>query len=235
VNIRRPYDAFNIPVTRQDPGPDGVLNTGDEGGNITFYDFDPAYRGAAFVANQRQNSAQKDRYHTVEMSVTKRMSNRWMGTGAFWVTKNHVWLRRMLATPNDEIFPLDETWNWAATVSGSYRFPLDIVGSGFLQARAGTPGYRTFVFRSLPQLGTLTLPLEEWGSQRGPVVAMLNVRASKEFQLGRGRAISFDVDVFNLLNSNAAVAINWASGPTFDYVTDLTQARIARFGAKFTF
>lgn len=235
VNILRPYDAYSIPITRQDPGPDGVYATGDEGGNVTLYDYAPAYRGAAFVANQRRNSDRADRYHTVEFSMTKRMSKRWMGTGAFWFTRNHVWLRRMQATPNDEMFPLDETWNWAATVSGSYRFPYDIVGSGFLQSRAGTPGYRTFVFRSLPQLGTLTLPLEEYGSQRGPAVVMLNVRASKQFAIGSGRTVSFDVDVFNLLNSNAAVAINWASGPTFNYVTDLTQARIARFGARFTF
>lgn len=235
VNIRRPFDVFNIPITRQDPGPDGVNGTGDDGGNITFYDFANAYRGAAFVANQRQNSSLKDSYNTMEFSVTKRMSNRWMGTGAFWFTKNHVNLRRMQATPNDLIFPLDETWNWAATISGSYRFPFDIVGSGFLQARAGTPGYRTFVFRSVPNLGTVTLPLEEWGSQRGPAVSLLNARASKKFAIGGGREVSIDFDVFNVLNSNAAVAINWASGPTFGYVTDLTQARVARFGAKFTF
>ena len=27
----------------------------------------------------------------------------------------------------------------------------------------------------------------------------------------------------------------WVSGPTFGYVTDLTQARVARIGAKFSF
>lgn len=235
VNVRRPYDAYNIPITRQDPGPDGVSNTGDDGGPVTFYDFDPAYRGAAFVANQRQNSKNRDHYQTVEFSVTKRMSNRWMGVGAFWFTKNHFWLQRMQATPNQEIFPMDETWSWAGTVSGSYRFPGDIVGSGFLQARAGTPGHRTFVFRNLPQMGTVTLPLEEFGAQRGPAIVMVNLRGSKQFSMGRGRTLSLDVDVFNLLNSNAAVAINWASSPTFGYVTDLTQARVARFGVKFSF
>lgn len=235
VNIRRPYEAYNIPITRADPGADGLLATPDDAGNVTIYDYAPQYRGAAFVANQRQNSDNVDRYQTVEVSLTKRMSSRWMGTGAFWFTKNHVWLTRMQATPNQEVFPMDETWNWAATVSGAYRFPRDFQVSGFLQARAGLPGYRTYTFRSLPQLGTLSVPLEEYGAQRGPTVAVLNLRASKELSIGRGTRLSLDLDVFNVLNSSAAVAINWVSGPTYGYVTDLTQARVARVGAKFTF
>ena len=235
VNTRRPYDAYSIPISRVDPGPDGALNTADDGGAVTIFDYAPQYRGAAFVANQRQNSANVDRYQTIEMSMTKRMSNRWMGTGAIWFTKNHVWLSRMQATPNQAIFPLDETWNWAATVSGAYRMPWDVQVSGFMQARAGVPGYRTYVFRSLPQLATLSVPLEKFGSQRGPAVAVLNLRGSKELELGGGRRLSLDLDVFNVLNSSAAVGINWVSGPTFGYVTDLTQARVARIGAKFSF
>jgi hypothetical protein len=235
VNIRRPYDAYTIPVTRTDPGPDGVLNTGDDGAPVTFFDYAPAYRGAAFVANQRQNSDKADSYHTAEFTLTKRMSNRWMGIASFWATKNHAWLSRMQSTPNDTFFPVDDTWSWASTLSGSYLLPHEVQISGFLQSRAGTPGYRTYTFRSVPQLGTLTLPLEEYGSQRGPAISVLNLRASKYFSLGGARRISFDVDVFNVLNSSAAVAINWVSGPTFNYVTDLTQARVARFGAKFSF
>jgi hypothetical protein len=87
----------------------------------------------------------------------------------------------------------------------------------------------------VPQLSTVTLPLEEYGARRGPVVSVLNLRASKQFPLGGSRQLSLDFDVFNVLNSSAAVAINYSSGPTFGYVTDLTQARVARIGAKFTF
>lgn len=235
VNIRRPYEVYNIPISRQDPGPDGVLGTADDGAMITFFDYDPAYRGASFVANQRQNSSNDDRYHTVEFTLTKRMSNRWMGIGSFWLTKNHVWLSRMQSTPNEAFFPLDETWSWASTISGSYRMPYDVLVSGFLQARSGTPGQRTYTFRSVPQLGTVTLPLEEYGAQRGPVVSVLNLRASKQIPLGATRQLSLDFDVFNVLNSSAAVAITYTSGPTFGYVTDLTQARVARIGAKFSF
>ena len=31
VNVLRPYSAFNIPIQRRDPGPDGLVNTADDG------------------------------------------------------------------------------------------------------------------------------------------------------------------------------------------------------------
>ena len=31
INTLRPYDAWSMPITRSDPGPDGVLFNGDDG------------------------------------------------------------------------------------------------------------------------------------------------------------------------------------------------------------
>ena len=39
VNVARPFDAFNIPLTAIDPGPDGTLGTSDDGGAVTYYDY----------------------------------------------------------------------------------------------------------------------------------------------------------------------------------------------------
>lgn len=66
-------------------------------------------------------------------------------------------------------------------------------------------------------------------------ITILNLRASKEFRLGSSRRISVDFDVFNVLNSNAPLSANFASGPTFGYVTEVMAPRIARFGARFRF
>jgi hypothetical protein len=38
-----------------------------------------------------------------------------------------------------------------------------------------------------------------------------------------------------LLNSNAALGASYLSGPTFGYITDVLPARIAQFGARFSF
>jgi hypothetical protein len=243
VNMLRPFEAYNVPITRRDPGPDGVLNTGDDGGRVTFYDYAPAYRGAAFVANKRVNSQNSDYYQTMEFTMTKRMASKWMGIGSVWFTKNHRWINTLQATPNDAFFPLDETWNWAATVSGSYLMPLDIMVSGFMRANAGLPGYRTYTFRSadpdggpaIAQLGTVTLPLEEYGALRGPSIVTTNIRAAKQLSIGGTRKLSLDFDVFNVFNSSSAVAITYTSGPTFGYVTDLLQARVARLGVRYSF
>jgi hypothetical protein len=37
INAARPYSAFNVRLNRRDPGPDGVVNTGDDGPMVTIY------------------------------------------------------------------------------------------------------------------------------------------------------------------------------------------------------
>src|SRR5581483_9432593 len=91
INVARPYSAYNVPLQRKDPGPDGVLNTADDGGMVTIYDYDPAYRGASFTQNARLNrpDGQADVAQTLEGSVQKRFSNRWLLGSSFGATKQH--------------------------------------------------------------------------------------------------------------------------------------------------
>ena len=44
----------------RDLGPDGVYGTSDDGPNYTIYDYNPAYRGAAFVENGDNGGGQCD-------------------------------------------------------------------------------------------------------------------------------------------------------------------------------
>ena len=99
-NVARPRSAYNIPLTRRDPGPDGVLNTSDDGGTVTIYDYDPRFAGAAFVQNEQQNTDRDDSYQTIEFTVTKRTSSRWGAMASVWAIKNHVW-------PNAALFEDD--------------------------------------------------------------------------------------------------------------------------------
>jgi hypothetical protein len=243
TNILRPRSAYNVPMTRRDPGPDGVLDTGDDGRSVTIYDYDPAFRGAAFVGDQRQNSENTDNYQTMEFTLTKRTSGRWGLVGSFWAIKNHRWITRSFDDPNNDYFPLDDTWEWAATANGSYQLGRNVMISGYLQSKTGTVGQRTNVFRTidpdggprLNQLGTVTLRLEPYGQQRGPSINIINLRASKRFSLGGARRIDIDFDVFNMLNPSTPTSITWASGPTFGYASNVVPARVARLGTKFSF
>jgi hypothetical protein len=242
INTLRPYSTYDIPITRRDPGPDGVLNTADDGGSITLYDYDPAYRGAAFVNAMHVNNTNDDRYHSLEWTLTKRSSKYWL-QASYFVVKNHRWLAGVFESPNNKLFPLDETWGWAGTITGRYQLPAGVSVSGFLQSMNGIKGQRTYVFRQadpdggrpISQLSNVTLPLEPYGTEHLSALHNLSLRVTKTQRLGERWKAAIDFDMFNLLNEATPLGANWSSGPTFGYVTDVIPGRIARIGVKFEF
>ncbi|HEX5476069.1 MAG TPA: carboxypeptidase regulatory-like domain-containing protein [Vicinamibacterales bacterium] len=250
VNVLRPYDAYNIPITRTDPGPDGKLGTGDDGGTVTIYDYDAAYRGSAFVGNERFNVSSADHYNSIEFGLTKRTSRRWGLMASIDAIKAHRWITEQPAlTPNDLPFPLDETWTWNGKLSGSLRLPYDIQFSALWQTQRGNAGQRTNAFRAkdasgpaLKQLTSVTLALEPYGSERTPEINTVNLRWLKEFTAGSTRRWGLELGIYNLLNSNVpspsgtgAAGVNYKSGPTYGYITSILDPRIVRFGARFSF
>ncbi len=244
LNILRPYEAYNIPLNRRDPGPDGVLNNADDGGVVTIYDYDPAYRGAAFVGNQQFNRPgdRSDVFHTLEFTLNRRSVGRWGGSTSFTTTKNHRYLVGIPSSPNDDYFPIDERWTWGYKVSGSYRFPYDISFSGVFDVQPGLLGQRTNIFRAqdpdggppLRQLSTVTLRLEPYGDQVGPMRPSANLRLSKFIRLSKGQ-LQLSLDALNAFNTNAFWAMTFASGPTFGYGTAFTSPRAIQFGAAYEF
>ncbi len=243
INTLRPYSAWSVPITRRDPGPDGLLGNADDAGRVTFADYSAAYRGAGFVNTQIVNATNTDRYHSIETTLTRRFSSRWTGQVSYFAVKNHRWIASVFNSPNDEFFPLDETWSWAGNVTGSYRLPGDVSVSGFLQSRNGLKGQRTYIFRqvdpdggpSIAQNGNTTLRLEPYGTEKLSAQNILNLRASKDFALGADRRLGIDLDVFNVLNAATPTNANFQSGPSFGYITGVIPARIARLGARFRF
>jgi hypothetical protein len=243
INTLRPFSAWNVPITRRDPGPDGILGTADDGGTVTLYDYSAAYRGAGFVNSEIVNATNADRYHSAELTLTKRFSSRWTGQVSYFTVKNHRWLASVFASPNDQFFPVDDTWSWAGNITGSYRLPGNVSLSGFLQSRNGLLGQRTYIFRqadpdhgpAIAQNGNTTLRLEPFGKEKLAAQNILNFRASKDVAIGGSRRIDIDVDIFNVLNAATPTAANFQSGPTFGYVTGVIPARIARLGLRFLF
>ncbi len=239
INVLRPYEVYNIPITRQDPGPDGVVGTGDDGGTVTFYDFDPAYRGAAFVGNEfnTRPDSRSDSFQTIELTANKRMSNRWELMATYSATKNHQYSTSagLPASPNDEFFPLDTTWDWYARLVGTIELPWGVYTSAYFQHLSGTTVQRTNVFRSIPNLGTVTLPMEDFGARRLPNQNSLNWRASKRFQLGGGKRLETTADLFNALNASTITSMAVVSGPTFGTINSILPPRIIRLGVTFSF
>src|SRR5262249_50657375 len=149
VNVLRPYGVYNQVFTRTIPGPDGLLGTADDGGPITISDYDPAYRGSAFVQNMNQNGPARrfDYYNIVEVALTRRSAAKFLPMSvSFLATKNHRWLTAVPQTPNDNLFPLDRTWAYSANVTGGYQVPLGITVSGQFRALSGAPSQETYLF-----------------------------------------------------------------------------------------
>lgn len=252
VNVRRPYSAY-FPLTRRDPGPDGALNTGDDAGRVTLYDFDPAFRGANFVGLQYVTRDNVDSYHTIEATYTKRPSTRWNMVTALAFTKNARYIDAIAENPNEDYFPIDRTWEWTYKLAGGYSVPrigMDV--SALYDVFSGLPGQRTYLFgtadpdggAALSSINTVTLRLEEFGARRGPVRHKLDLRLSKVVGIGGTRRFRVDLDALNAINTNVAwgrgdvlggTGIDWRSGPTFDYVTQIVAPRILRLGVSFEF
>jgi hypothetical protein len=244
VNVLRPYSVYDQVYTRVDPGPSGTGNIG----NITVYDYNPAYRGASFVANEILNvpSNRNDWYHNFEVMLNKRPGGKvkWFANTSFLATRNHRWLEAIAATPNSNYFPLDETWQWQYRLAGGYGLPLGLTISTLFTINSGTPGQRTVVFRAVdpnggPTFSTgapITLRVEPLGAERLPTQYLMNLRLSKRFS----RKLTAEVDCFNVLNTSVAFAANFQSGPTFGYVTagmngGIASPRILRVGGRFQF
>ena len=249
VKTLRPYSAWNIPITRTDPGPDGVTGNADDGGPVTFYDFDPKYRGAAYEPTMPVNrdNSRNDSYKGFELTLTKRQSHGWMALGSVQMVKNHIWagppsstgtstfLSATPSSPNDEVFPLDETWDWSGKMMGSYRAPYDITVSGLYNFLRGAARQRIYQFRNVPNAGTVTLPMEPLGAQRDPAQHVVNLKAARPFQLGGQRRLSLSFDVFNVFNVNTATTTRYVSSSTYGAVSAILPPRIARVGVEFSF
>lgn len=243
-NVLRPYSAWNIPLNRRDPGPDGILNNADDGGVVTIYDYDPAYRGAAFVGAKPINTSSPDYFHNIEATLNKRTWKNWDMLFTVMATKNHRQLDYVADSPNDQYNRVDNTWEYLFKVTGSYRLPWwGIQVSGFYTQRSGGALQRTYTFRAtdpdggtpLRQQTTVAIRMDPYGAIRLPTGSLLSFRASKDIGLGASRRLLLTLDLFNALNSNAAQAMVVDSGPSYGSITQITPPRIARIGMTFKF
>ncbi len=237
VNLARPFDAYNIAITTRDPGPDGLVGTADDGVPVTYFDYAAAYRGPAFERIMDVNTEGNDaRYRSIEVAADKRLSNGWQMLTSFLATHRDEWLNNVPQDPNAaNFFPKNQTWEWAYKVSGSYLLPYNVQLAGSFTHQSGLAYARDVRFtQGLAQQSQVILLMEPVGSQRRPHQNLLTLRFEKRQKLGFGEA-SFQLDLFNVLNTNAATDISARSGLTYGQVLSIVPPRIARFGVTYLF
>jgi hypothetical protein len=252
LNPLRPYEIYSIPISRLDPGPDGVNNTADDTGQtLTYWDYPASYRAAAFdgVKIVNDNPKNNSTYKTIEFAATRRLSNGWQLLGSYSATKRDVpFVDGSALTPNAEINVADHTWTWIGKASGSYTFPKGILGGASYSIRNGARLARQVQIvapAGTASIANLVVNAEPIGSLSLENVGLFDLRVAKRLRLGTGRTLELRLDCFNVMNVNPVTSIVVRSGSTFGNATasadggqngtGLTPPRIFQIETRFTF
>lgn len=246
VNTLRPYDTYSVPITNRDPGPDGVVgNADDPGTSITYYEFPRSLQGAAFQSPMVVNDPKANQtYRTIEVAVSKRLSNNWQFAASYTATKKNIPLPTNVGggnspafntvDPNSEIFAANNTWELGGRVSGSYLLPKGFLVSANYSYQNADPLARTALFRGGATIPSITLKVEPLRTDFLPSISMLNSRVEKRIAIGR-QTVALRLNVYNTLNANTVTNVVVQSGPSFGRVTSILPGRLAELSVSYSF
>jgi hypothetical protein len=243
LNVRRPPETYNIPVTNPDPGPDNVLRTADDPGTfLTYWEYRAELAGRANEYFIISNDPEADEKHTAfDVQVIKRISNRWQFLAGYTVTKNDTKFPPTNFTrnipqwnPNVEINAGDHTVEHVAKVSGHVTLPSEISMSANYNYQSGAPQARQVLVTGGRQIPNMVINAEPLGSFYLPATNVVDVRFQKTFSR-RGVRVTPRVNFYNALNSNIVTAWNLRAGSTFLKPSAILPPRIVEFGVGITF
>jgi hypothetical protein len=246
TNTAVPSSAYT-PITFNVPnGPNGATTA-------TVYNLQTAFNG--MQSNVLDNQPYLNTtYQGIEVTGTKRMSQHWQMVAGFTAGKNTGGLNSTAGTPPGQSNTVDlndpnatlysngivgNDSKYAFRLSGSYEAPLRILVAGSLISNTGFPYISTYtVTRTL--VPTLTRSsqvvfLSDRGDERLPTVTLADIRISRAFDVGRGRKIIPQFDLYNASNSQTVVGLNSAVGGTYLVPNSIVSPRIARVGFAIDF
>jgi hypothetical protein len=230
INLLRPPEAYTIPITRPDPGLDGVAGTADDPGwSFTYYEYPTSLRGRAFELFTLSNDdTVNPTFTSFEIAASKRLSNKWQFNASYSATKRNIqYINGLDPTeqgstvnladkdPNSEIYAADNTWEWTGKVAGSYQFAYEVLVAANYEHRSGEPWARQVQFRGGTTIPTQVLRVEPIGARRLPNRNLINLRVQKRLSVGRRHRVDLRANIFNLLNGNTVMQVVKRSGPSF--------------------
>lgn len=200
------------------------------------------------------------RYHGLEISATKRMSNRWMARFGFSWNDHREYFdgnnsrtdpTSTLANPNIDgghvmassggsgksaIYMVLPQYQFI--LNGLYQAPWGVnLGMNMVNRQGfAMPYNRSLVATGDPLGNNKTLLLVDDVTRfRLPMVTSLDLRLGKEFLIGSTRT-NIDLDVFNVLNSATVLGRQYDLRlTTADNVREIMNPRILRVGFRFAF
>jgi hypothetical protein len=186
-----------------DPGIDGVVGTADDS-TYGFYQRLSA-SNPAFVTN---DPTLVQSYKGLEISINKRLSDRWQLLAGYTLSKN---LQEGYSTDISPNFLINNNGNITGAanadrpnqfkMTGMYILPWhDVIVSGNLSSQQGPPVTRA-INRALAIGGSQTILLEPLGNTRLDTLNKIDVRVGKLFRFENNRNFELTLDLDNLLNA----------------------------------
>jgi hypothetical protein len=230
------YTSHTVEVPSGEQGP---------GGSATFYDMDQAYLGLKDFVYDNEDILDTT-FNGVDITFKKRMSNRWQIMGGITFGSNRGGVMGGSKDLNDPnifmIYPEGIVGNDAkfmSKFSGTYMAPWDINISGSVLYNNGYPYQSQYrITRSLyPDLtrSSQVVTLSERGDERFDNVFMVDVRFSRSFDLGRGRYIEPQIELFNINNTDAVTRTSTYVGSAWLRPAEIIAPRIIRVGFSLRF
>ncbi len=230
VELGIPFSYYS-PMTVPDPGRDGIAGTADDRQLSVWNENTPALSSVTGTGNDDRVS---QRFQGVEVTVTKRFSNRWTLLGGY------TWSRTLVDTtsvtsPNSFVnnqgkAAIDRAHNFKLT--GSYLLPWDIQFGANFRALSGQPYTRTYSVPGLVQnTAGVSVNAEPRGSATLPWLTTLDLRLGKVLRFTEN-VIEVSVDAYNVTNNNAVFNVRTTTGviSVTDYTTN-DRVSIPQFGS----
>jgi hypothetical protein len=237
-NLRRGPEVYTIANTRPDPGPDGRAGTGDDPGTtLTWWEYPSVYSPRFFQLNTLVGDPDAtETFKTVEVTGQKRLSNGWQMLASYSATRVDIPVpAESNINPNVDINNSNQTWEWLFRASSAYVFPHAVMLSANFEHRSGDVQARTVNLSGGGTIPTITLNAEPIGSLRLPHLNTMDLRVSKRFDLGRGRRVEGQLNLFNVFNVNTVTARTILSGANYLRPTAIMPARILDFNIAYSF
>src|SRR5205814_1051294 len=190
-----------------------------------------------------------------ELSLVKRMANRWMGRATFSLNswKEHVGPAAILNPTHQDLDPQIDgaqhmefsagsgknyyaSAKWQLNVNGMYQLPGGFEVAANLFGRQGYPKpvYIQADTGALDQVLNV-LAVSTTDQIRLSNLWDMDLRLAKSIRLG-GASLTLAGDLFNVFNSNTELYRNpSAGGSSYNRLDEILAPRIARLSARFTF
>jgi hypothetical protein len=195
-------------------------------------------------------------YNGAELSLVKRLSNKWMGRVAFTFNdwKQHYEPQAIQQPNRTDLEPNEDSAmvlrssgsgklfyqnaKWQVAANGLYLLPagFEIAGSVFGRQGYPNPIYLTLGTGGLDGNLRILADGTQIDDNRFPNLWNVDLRLAKSIKFGGRSNLTLSAEMFNVLNSSTELKrIGDASASSFGRLDEILAPRIVRFGAKFGF